>query len=82
MPQIELTSLKPLETAVIAGIKTEAAMSARLLALGFRAGREIKMLRKAPFGGPVHVRVGTTEVMLRRRDAQSIHLVKTSPEPK
>lgn len=78
MDKIELTSLKPFETAVICGISAEAALEQRLLALGFRRGRQITMLRKAPFNGPVHVRVGTTEVMLRLRDAKSIQLSKIS----
>ncbi|RUT01894.1 hypothetical protein DSM106972_065170 [Dulcicalothrix desertica PCC 7102] len=81
MSKIELTSLKPFETAVIAGVLAEAALEQRLFALGFRAGRQITMLRAAPFNGPVHVRVGTTEVMLRRRDAKSIQLINISEAP-
>jgi ferrous iron transport protein A len=80
MSKIELTSLKPCETAVIAELSAEVALEQRLLALGFRVGRQIKMLRKAPLGGPIHVRVGTTEVMLRRRDAKSIQIINVSPE--
>ncbi|OKH43402.1 ferrous iron transport protein A [Calothrix sp. HK-06] len=78
MLQIELTAMKPGESALIARISAEASLEQRLLALGFRPGREITMLRSSPFNGPIHVRVGTTEVMLRRRDTKSIQLTKIS----
>jgi len=32
-------------------------------------------LRKASFGGPLHVRVGTTELIMRRSEAQRIMAV-------
>lgn len=47
-------------------------MKTAILALGFRQGRKVTMLRQAWLSGPVHVRVGTTEVMMRRHDAQNI----------
>jgi ferrous iron transport protein A len=81
MSKIDLNCLKPSETAVIAEVSAEsAALQQRLFALGFRKGRQITMLRKASFNGPVHVRVGTSEIMLRRRDAKSIQLIKISSE--
>jgi ferrous iron transport protein A len=46
--------------------------------LGFRPGRQVEMLRKASLFGPLHVRVGTTEVMVRRRDA---HAIEVQPQP-
>jgi ferrous iron transport protein A len=42
--------------------------------LGFRVGREISIVRKAWLGGPLHVRIGTTEVIMRRRDARAIQV--------
>jgi ferrous iron transport protein A len=36
------------------------------------------MLRKASLSGPLHVRIGTTEVMLRRRDAHVIQVQTVS----
>lgn len=78
MFKIELTAMKPGKSALIAGIEAEASLEQRLFALGFRPGRKITMLRSSPFNGPIHVRVGTTEVMLRRRDAKSIQLIEIS----
>lgn len=45
----------------------------RLAAMGIIANREIKVLRRARLGGPLHIQVGaTTEVAIRRREADSI----------
>lgn len=74
MLNIHLALLKPREVATIASLQAEPGLFQRLQALGFRAGRQVVMIRKAWFAGPVHVRVGTTEVMLRRREARQIQV--------
>lgn len=66
-------------SAVILDVQGDIDLKRRLLALGFRAGGHISMLRKASFSGPLHVRVGSTEVMVRRCDALAIHLVPILP---
>ncbi|MGQ9872819.1 FeoA family protein [Leptodesmis sp.] len=67
-----LAALKPGHTGIITSLDTSLGLHQRLLALGFRQGRQVQMLRRSWLSGPVHVRVGTTEVMMRRQDAQSI----------
>lgn len=69
-----LSSLKVGEVAVIADLLAEPGLHQRLLALGIRPGRHISLLRKAGFSGPLHLRVGTTELMLRHQDAHQIHI--------
>ena len=34
--------------------------------------KQIEMIRKASFSGPLQVRIGTTDVMLRRSEADKI----------
>lgn len=46
----------------------------RLSALGIRAGKTIRMIRRCRSTGPLHIRVGTTEIMLRRQDARCIQM--------
>jgi len=75
MAKIHLASLVPGQAATISELDTEPGLHQRLLALGFRAGRQVIMIRRGWMSGPVHVRIGTTEVMLRRREAQSIEIV-------
>lgn len=45
----------------------------RLAAMGIVPDKPIQVLRRAWFGGPLHVRVGlTTEVAMRRQEAAQI----------
>ena len=46
----------------------------RLQALGLRLGVEIKVLRKALTGSPIHVSINTTELAIRQKDAENIHI--------
>ena len=70
----DLSALPLGTTASILGISAEANLEQRLQALGFRSGKQLSIVRKAWLGGPLHVRIGTTEVIMRRRDAQAIRV--------
>ncbi|BBC27054.1 FeoA family protein [Pseudanabaena sp. ABRG5-3] len=73
MPNKHLADLKPGQFATILAIDIDAQMQHRFCALGFRCGQKIHLLRKGKWlQGPLHVRVGMTEVMLRHRDARYI----------
>jgi len=67
-----LLSLKPGDTATVFALDVGSELAHRLAALGLRAGRTLRVLRRARFAGPFHIRVGTTDVMLRAREAQAI----------
>ena len=62
---------------IIEEVETEEQFRWRLQALGFRIGREVRLIRQALFGGPLQVRIGSVNVMLRRHDAAFIHLRTT-----
>jgi ferrous iron transport protein A len=72
MPTLTLDSVAAGETATIYQVNGEPGLHQRLYALGFRGGRQIQMVRRGWLSGPLHIRIGTTEVMLRRREAQSV----------
>jgi ferrous iron transport protein A len=74
MSATTLASLHPGDIATIVSIHAEEALHLRLLALGFRTGKQIELIRKASFSGPLQVRVGTTDVMLRRVEAAKIEV--------
>jgi len=74
----ELTALKPGESATIASVHADRGLSYRFAALGFRVGKRIEVVRFAKFSGPLHVRIGTTDVMLRRKDADKITVLPAS----
>lgn len=76
MPSITLSDLLPGDSATVVSIHAEEALHQRLLALGFRSGKQIELIRKASFSGPLQVRVGTTDVLLRRNEAAKITVCK------
>ncbi len=75
---MHLDELKPGQSATIARIHADQALAQRLHALGFRAGKRLQVMRQAAFHGPLHVRLGSTDVIIRVQDAKAIHL-QTSP---
>lgn len=67
-----LSSMTPGQIATIISIHTDEALHQRLLALGFRAGKHIELIRKTRFSGPLQVRIGTTDILLRKAEAEKI----------
>lgn len=76
--RMQLQSLKPGQQATIASIEAEQALYQRLNALGFRCGKVLQVMRQAAFGGPLHVRIGSTDVMIRTQDAACIQIEPSS----
>lgn len=46
----------------------------RLVELGFTEGEEIRVLRRAPLGGPIQVQIRDTDYAICRTDAQFIRV--------
>lgn len=69
---MNLTLLQPGQSAEIQALNVELPLQRRLNALGLYAGKQVLILRKSWLAGPLHIRVGSTELMLRRRDAEAI----------
>lgn len=69
-----LSSLKPSEIGIIASIDAEESLFLRLAALGFRTGKKIELIRCASFNGPLQVRIGNTDIILRRSEANLIKI--------
>ena len=55
-------------------------LSARMRALGLLPGRRVKVIRRSPFQGPIQVRAGQTDVMIRRSEAATIQLLPCPAE--
>ena len=73
-PPHNLDSLPCGQHAYIKGVDLDSELRNRLTALGLEAGKVIQVLRRARLGGPLHVRVGTTEIILRRLEAAGIRV--------
>jgi ferrous iron transport protein A len=75
---MSLSELKPGQMAFIEQVYETSQTTGfvqRLAALGMVPHRPIQVLRIAQFGGPLHVRVGsTTEIAIRRREARQVQV--------
>ena len=72
MPVRTLSSLSPGETAVIQTFNTDLNLQSRLVEMGILHGVEIRMIKKAPFNGPIEFKIRSYEVSLRYGDAEQV----------
>ncbi len=63
------------QCALVRAISTDVDLLPRLSALGLREHSEVTVIRRGWLGGPLHLRVGNTEFMLRRADAALIQVL-------
>lgn len=69
-----LSELAPGASGVISAIGAESELRLRMHALGLMPGRKVRIIRKAPFQGPIQVRSGHTCLLIRREEARNITL--------
>ncbi|MBZ4193916.1 MAG: ferrous iron transport protein A [Candidatus Contendobacter sp.] len=74
MSLVRLSELAIGQPGIIEDVDAEGPFRQRLQALGFRIGKEVLPIRQAIFGGPLHVRIGSVNIMLRRNDAALIQV--------
>lgn len=74
MPANSLAHLKPGQTGVISAIHTDELLHHRLQALGFRIGKRIAVVRQSGASGPIQVRIGTTDLIIRPSEARHISI--------
>jgi len=67
-----LDDLQPGEEAVIAGYRDEIADELRILEMGLIIGSVVRLVKFAPFGDPIQIRVRGTDLSLRRALAKGI----------
>lgn len=65
-------SLKTGQTVEIKGFAQEPFMRERLHEMGLRAGLQLKVMGRAPFGGPLLLRFNTSFLAVRNEEAQCI----------
>ncbi|MBK7659768.1 MAG: ferrous iron transport protein A [Betaproteobacteria bacterium] len=76
-----LSELNPGDHGVIAAVHAPEELGKRLTALGFSTGRPLALVRRALLRGPLHVRLGTTDVALRMAEAAGIQVRLAAPVP-
>lgn len=70
-----LSTLQAGQSATVQALHVDTGFQYRLHALGFRIGKKLELIRIAPFNGPLQLRIGNTEVMLRKHDAEQIEIL-------
>jgi len=73
---VTLEQLATGQCARIAQVEGDEPLRTRMFALGLRNGREVAVIRRARLGGPLQIRVGSTDLIVRRREARMIKLIE------
>ena len=67
-----LTSLSLGATATVAEIKVQSTSRSRLMEMGLLVGTKVELVRFAPLGDPVEIKVRGYNLTLRRQEAEQI----------
>jgi len=63
----------------IVQIDADKDLAARMSALGLFPGRRVRVIRRSPFQGPIQVRTGQTDLIIRRTEADHIQVCPYEP---
>ena len=69
-----LADLEPKQKAIVKAIGDLGELRARLMELGVLCGEPVQLVRAAPWGDPLEIRVGDTMIALRKTDAAKIEV--------
>ena len=73
-PERTLDRLEPWERGVVARLDGEPAAVRRLMELGLVPGTPVELVRRAPLGDPLELRLREVHLSLRRSEAGLIHV--------
>jgi ferrous iron transport protein A len=69
-----LSELGAHDSGTIQAIHAGQDLRRRLAGLGLRLGIHVRVMRRSPFNGPMQIRVGHTDLILRPADAAHIEI--------
>ena len=72
MSEIALTLVTPGETVMVNAFNASLELQSRLVEMGILPGVKIRLIKSAPFKGPVELKIRGYHVFLRWKDAQHI----------
>ncbi len=72
-----LDELAPGEAGVVVSVDTDAAIARRLMELGLVPGTRVEVVRRAPLGDPIELRLRQVHLSIRRSEAEHIHVAST-----
>ena len=73
-----LADLKKGESRKVLAIRGEGRVTRRLMEMGLIPGVSVRMVKSAPFGDPLEIRVRSYSLALRRNEAEAVELEKVS----
>jgi len=76
---LPLSGLAPGAAATIAAIAIESAGKARLMEMGLLVGTKVELVRFAPLGDPVEIKVRGYHLTLRKHEAEQIFVHPPAP---
>lgn len=71
-----LADLKKGESRTVLSIRGDGAVTRRLMEMGLIPGVSVSMVKTAPFGDPLEIRVRGYSLALRRNEAETVELEK------
>ena len=80
IPMLPLDELKPGDKATICLIQGTTVEEAHLMEMGLLPGTAVELIKRAPLGDPIELRVRRYHLSIRRSEAHAI-LVKILPDP-
>jgi ferrous iron transport protein B len=75
---VKLSEIKNNETAVITKILGHGSFRKRIAEMGFVKGKQVKVIKTAPFNGPVEYKILNYNISLRRSEADRIEVIPLS----
>ena len=75
---IPLSKLAIDDVGTIKSIHAGLELRRRFAALGLRAGIRVRVIRQSPLNGPLQIRIGHTDLILRPQDAAYIEVCLAS----
>jgi len=76
-----LLDVNPGEKAIVEHIQGSGSLRRRMLDMGIVPGVELQVVRKAPWGGPVQLRVRGYYLAMRRSECEQIAVVPVTDIP-
>jgi ferrous iron transport protein A len=78
---LRLTDLPPGQPARVISVSGDSAITRRLMEMGVIPGIELHIVKTAPFGDPIEVRVRGYSLAMRKSEASSITVAVQAIEP-
>lgn len=71
---VALSSLRPRDGFVVVGVKVGREIGRRLADMGLTEGTDGRVVRRGAFGGPMQLRIGEYDLLLRRDEAAGVEV--------